>query len=69
MVEMLRTQKAERDTNIMFVAGYADGRSAYFMMTPAALRAGDHVARPSALQRQQAGELPAGEITTVRRVR
>jgi hypothetical protein len=69
MVEMYRKQRAKADPNTMFLAGYSDGRTAYFTMTPSALRGGDQAARPYALQRQAAGELPAGEITTVRRVR
>ena len=57
------------DPNTMFVVGYADGTSAYFTMTPKALKEGDHVARSEAVRRQAASEVPSGEITSVCRVR
>jgi hypothetical protein len=61
--------KRRRDTNIMFAVNYADGRTAYITINPKALEAGNHAARSVAHERQNKGEIPAGEIVTVKRVR
>jgi len=61
--------RRKRDSNIMFAVNYEDGRAAYITISPEALEPGDHMARTIALERQQRGEIPKGEITTVKRVR
>ena len=57
------------DPNVMFMVSYGDGRSAYFMVTPQQIRSGDFIARSIATDRQASGEIPAGRIVAVRRVR
>jgi hypothetical protein len=61
--------KRKRDTNIMFAVNYEDGRTAYITINPKLLEPGDHVARTIARERQDKGEIPAGEIASVKRVR
>jgi hypothetical protein len=53
----------------MFVVNYADGRSAYLMVAPQEIGLGDFLARSIATDRQASGEIPAGRIVAVRRVR
>jgi hypothetical protein len=62
-------EKRKRDHNIMFAINYKDGRTAYITISPKVIEPGDHVARTVAAERQQKGEIPKGEIATVRRVR
>ncbi len=52
----------------MFTAHYKDGSTAYFVADPDSVRAADGPAK-DAQQRQLRGELPRGEIITVKRVR
>jgi hypothetical protein len=61
--------RRKRDTNIMFAVNYDDGRTAYITISPKVLGAGDHVARTVARERQDKGEIPEGEIASVKRVR
>jgi hypothetical protein len=61
--------RRKRDTNIMFAVNYEDGRSAYITISPKALEQGDHVANAVARERQARGEIPAGDIKAVKRVR
>jgi hypothetical protein len=61
--------RRKRDTNIMFAVNFQDGRTAYITISPKLLEAGDHVARVVARERQDKGEIPEGEIASVKRVR
>ena len=61
--------RRKRDTNIMFAVNFEDGRTAYITVSPKVLQAGDHVARTVARERQDKGEIPVGEIASVKRVR
>jgi hypothetical protein len=61
--------RRKRDTNIMFAVNYEDGRTAYITIKPKVLEPGDHVARTVARERQDKGEIPEGEIASVKRVR
>jgi hypothetical protein len=62
-------EKRKRDHNIMFAVNYADGRTAYITIAPRKVEAGDQMARAVARERQESGEIPAGEIKGVKRVR
>jgi hypothetical protein len=62
-------EKRKRDPNTMFAVNYADGRTAYITITPSKLRNGDHVGLAIARERQDKGEIPKGEIASVKRVR
>jgi hypothetical protein len=57
------------DRSIVFMVSYADGRSAYFIVAPQETGLGDFLAQNIANDRQASGELPAGRIIAVRRVR
>jgi hypothetical protein len=57
----------KRDRNIMFAVNYEDGRLAYITIDPDSIRSGDHLARAVARERQDRGEIPIGEIATVKR--
>ena len=61
--------RRKRDPNIMFAVNYEDGRTAYITIKPKALESGDHVSRSVARERQERGEIPEGEIASVKRVR
>ena len=61
--------RRKRDPNIMFAVNYEDGRTAYITIKPKALESGDHVGRSVARERQEKGEIPEGEIASVKRVR
>jgi hypothetical protein len=50
------------------VATYDDGRSEWFNIDKFTLRSGDHVARIIAAERQSGGQLPAGKITSIKRL-
>ena len=58
-----------RDTNIMFAVNYEDGRTAYITISPKKLQHGDHLVRALVRERQELGEIPEGEILSVKRVR
>jgi hypothetical protein len=53
----------------MFAVTYKDGRTAYLTISPYLLRDGDHVVPNIVRQRQEKGEVPEGEIVTIKRVR
>ena len=61
--------RRKRDTNIMFAVNYTDGRTAYITVNPKGLEHGDQLAEAFARERQEKGEIPSGEIRTVKRVR
>ncbi len=61
--------RRKRDTNIMFAVNFEDGRTAYITISPKLLQPGEHVARIIARERQETGEIPEGEIASVKRVR
>jgi hypothetical protein len=62
-------QRRKRDFNIMFAVNYKDGRTAYITISPKALEPGAHVTLTIARERQEKGEIPDGEIASVKRVR
>jgi hypothetical protein len=62
-------EKRKRDQNIMFAVNYDDGRAAYLTISPYLLRDGDHVVPTIVRDRQEKGELPEGQIASIRRVR
>jgi len=66
---MLRQGRRAKDPNTMFAVNYTDGRTAYITITPYMLRNGEHVASAVARERQKKGEIPEGEIASVKRVR
>ena len=55
--------------SVMFSAHYDDGRTGYFVIADHGTSADDYLALGVARERQQTGELPEGEIRTVKRVR
>jgi hypothetical protein len=62
-------ERRKRDPSVMFAITYDDGRTAYITIDPNTLKAGDHVARVVAAERQEKGELPEGKIVGTKRVR
>ena len=58
-----------RGKSVMFAAHFEDGRTAYFVIMGHGGAEDDYLALPVARERQQTGELPEGEIFTVKRVR
>lgn len=61
-------EKRKRDVNIMFAVNFADGRTAYLTISPYHLRDGDHVVPTIVRKRQEQGEIPEGQIASIRRV-
>jgi hypothetical protein len=57
------------DFNVLFAVNYVDGRAAYIALSPKKLAGGDQVVPALARELQQKGEIPAGEIKGVKRVR
>jgi len=53
----------------MFAVRYNDGRTAYIRVDPETARHGNMVVLDIARERQEAGEIPEGTITSVRQVR
>jgi hypothetical protein len=62
-------RRRPRDANIMFVVGYADGRTAYITISPKALERVNDDPRAVVAARQKKGEIPEGEVVTVKRAR
>jgi hypothetical protein len=62
-------RRRTRDTHVLFAIRYDDGRSAYIRVSQTKLEHGDGAARSIALQKQEAGEIPAGDITEIKRVK
>jgi hypothetical protein len=58
-----------KDPNTMFAVNFKDGRTAYLTISPYLLRDGDHVVPDIVRKRQAKGEIPEGEIVTIKRVR
>jgi hypothetical protein len=52
---------------VMFVIEYEDGRTAEFSIDRWTLSLGEYAARIVAREQQQKGDLPPGEISSVRR--
>jgi hypothetical protein len=53
----------------MFAVNYDNGRTAYITVSPKQLERGEHVVRELVRERQDSGEIPAGQVASVRRVR
>ena len=68
MRQKMRTWSGSRHS-VMFAAQYRDGRVAYFVVDNHGPASGDHLAGMIAHERQGRGEIPAGEIASVKRVR
>ncbi len=62
-------QRRRPDTQVMFAVRYEDGRTAYIRVDPETARHGNLVVMDVARERQEAGELPEGTITSVKQVR
>ena len=62
-------EKRKRDHNVMFAVTYEDGRTAYITVSPNLLEGGEHLVTSIAHERQQKGEIPAGPIKGLKRVR
>ena len=62
-------EKRKRDHNVMFAVNYNDGRTAYLTISPKFLDRGDHMVREMVRERQEKGDIPEGEILSVKRVR
>jgi hypothetical protein len=60
-------REAMTSNRVMFVVEYVDGRTAEFSIDRWTLSLGDYAATIIARERQEKGDLPAGEIKTVRR--
>ena len=63
------SQRRTRDTHVMYAVRYEDGRSAYIRVSSEAARHGNMVVLDIARERQDASEIPAGTITSVKQVR
>ena len=61
-------RKPSRGRSVMFTVTYDDGRTAYLWLDES-MRLDDIGVMAIALDRQAEGEIPAGRILTVRRVR
>ncbi len=55
--------------SVMFAVNYDDGRTAYMVIENHGKPSEDYLAGSVARERQEAGELPEGTITSVKRVR
>ncbi len=53
----------------MFVVTYADGRTAYVTVEGWTRQGGDAMARTAAREHQDKGNIPAGDIVSLKRVR
>jgi hypothetical protein len=58
-----------RDTKVMFMVRYEDGRSAYIRVKPASADHGSSIVAGLAREAQDRGDIPGGTIVGVRRVR
>jgi hypothetical protein len=58
-----------KDTQVMFAVRYADGRSAYIRVAPKLVEDGSAPVIDAAKARQATGEIPAGQIVGVQRVK
>jgi hypothetical protein len=55
--------------SVMFAVNYDDGRTAYMVVENHGKSSDDYRAAPIAKERQEAGTLPDGVITSIKRVR
>ena len=55
--------------SVMFAVSYDDGRTAYMVIENHGKPSDDYLVGPIAKERQEAGLLPDGTITTIKRVR
>jgi hypothetical protein len=69
VVPMSPFRRSVRPNSVMFAANYEDGRTAYFVVEGHGRPNDDYLAGPIAKERQEKGELPDGNIRTVKRVR
>jgi hypothetical protein len=58
-----------KDPNTLFAVNFKDGRTAYLTISPYLLRDGDHVVPDIVRKRQERGEIPDGDVMSVKRVR
>jgi hypothetical protein len=58
-----------RDTKVLFAINFQDGRTAYFRVSPQSADHGNIVVADIAREAQERGEIPAGTIIGVKRVR
>ncbi len=58
-----------RENSVMFAAHFDDGRTSYFVIQGHGPASEDFRVLSIARERQDAGELPQGEIVSVKRVR
>lgn len=66
---MFAFRKTTPVKSVMFAANYEDGRTAYFVVPNHGGPSEDYLAITIAKEQQEAGHLPEGQITSVRRVR
>ena len=62
-------RKATPAKSVMFAVSYDDGRTAYMAIENHGKPSDDSLVGPIAKERQEAGLLPDGTITTIKRVR
>ncbi len=62
-------QQRRPDPQEMFAVRYDDGRTAYIRVNSETARHGNVILLDIARERQEAGELPEGTITSVKQVR
>jgi hypothetical protein len=58
-----------RENSVMFAAHFDDGRTSYFVIQGHGPASEDFRVLSIARERQDAGELPPGEIVSIKRVR
>jgi hypothetical protein len=66
---MFRSNRSNHPKSVMFAVSYDDGRTAYFVIEGNIGPGEDYLAISAAKEQQQAGILPEGNITRVKRVR
>ena len=62
-------RKATPAKSVMFAVTYDDGRTAYMVVENHGKPNDDYLVGPIARERQEAGQLPDGTITSIKRVR
>ena len=62
-------RKATQARSVMFAVRYEDGRTAYMVIENHGRTNDDHMVGSIARERQEAGVLPEGNITGIKRVR
>ncbi|WP_112663737.1 hypothetical protein [Microvirga flavescens] len=66
---MFAFRKATPAKSVMFAVSFDDGRTAYFVVPNHGGPSEDYLVLAIAKEQQEAGQLPEGHITSVRRVR